>query len=348
MAMTSKTLGAAPRRGFGYRPRRYGLNPGLQGGGQTAPYFGAKGSGILASYGGRPGGAVTGQPSGAMYNRYEDPDGGAYRPPQVAKSNAGAQASGGQAPQQLYSFESDPVLAKIRAMQGRARNDAIAQAAAARKQLAIDYGDAGISGDLAGDTLTAKAASDNPFSVLAQLRQRFEKEAPVELDEAYNQRNLFFSGARAQGMSDLAREYQQTRADTDGQFRGLLSDIDGGLQQALMQADMTEQDAYLNWLMSGGAGLGGYYGGGGESGAGVGFAGGPAPSQPRPSHVPASAQWSPDGFWYWTENGQLHTFQDNDPAGAGADAGLVASGFPPLDPYGPYTGETKTKRGGRY
>lgn len=142
----------------------------------------------------------------------------------------------------MYDFSADPILQTIQGQSQQRQAEAEASALAARKQLAIDFGDP----SLAPDEATRQAALANPFS----RRALFEKQAaeqPKQLTQQLSQQNLGYSSAGAKQQSDLATQLLGEQAAMQGEARGRLSDIDqqrrgtlSGIQDALVQA---QQDA---------------------------------------------------------------------------------------------------------
>lgn len=143
-----------------------------------------------------------------------------------------------------YDFSSDPILQRIQAYDTQARANAQASADAARNQLAIAFGDA--SG-ITGDSATGKAAAANPFSVLANLKRGYDQTVHQH-DEALNNDNLFYSGARVNQLQQDATGYQQQQYSARQQALAALGGIQNSLAQALSGADQADmqgqQDAY--------------------------------------------------------------------------------------------------------
>lgn len=137
---------------------------------------------------------------------------------------------------QAYDYSADPVLQSVRAAGARSRADAQASALAARKRLAILFGD---STGIVDDTATAQAARGNPFSTLAEINRGYERDVK-QTDEAYNKRNLFYGGHRGQA---LARALEG-RQRGEYQARNTLMDTLGGVDRELAQAlsAMTERE----------------------------------------------------------------------------------------------------------
>jgi hypothetical protein len=146
-----------------------------------------------------------------------------------------------------YSSVYDPILQQIKALSQQSRENAKANATALRKQLAIAYGDASIVPDLNDESVT-KAAADNPFSVRALLKRDYEKSG-VQLDEDFNNSNLFYSGARANALGDNSFDYQNSTYSALGDARSQAQSIYQQLLAALMGADM--QDIQAQWDANG-------------------------------------------------------------------------------------------------
>ena len=139
-----------------------------------------------------------------------------------------------------YDIGSDPAVAAAQGLAAKIRAQAQATALAKRVQAAIEYGDpSGVEG------LTAeqqKASSENPFSVLKNLSHSHDV-GLQGLEEDLNKSNLFYSGYRGQQLGEADRAYQGQRYQAGTQFRGLSSDINDALANALMQADQYEASA---------------------------------------------------------------------------------------------------------
>lgn len=157
-----------------------------------------------------------------------------------------------------YDVNSDPAVAAAQGLAAKIRANAQASALAKRKQAALEYGDpTGVEGV---DEATAKAARENPFSILKNMEHAYGT-GRRDLEEGLNKANLFYSGYRGQQLGEAARAYEQNRYQAGTQFKGLMTDIGDQLANALLNADMYEQNALLS--SSGGA-----YGGGGDGGGG--------------------------------------------------------------------------------
>ena len=168
------------------------------------------------------------------------------------------QQSGGYAAG--YDISSDPAVMAAHGLAAKIRARATASALAKRKQAAIEYGDpTGVEGI---DAATSKAATENPFSVLKNLAHSYET-GTRDLEEGLLQSNLFYSGYRGQQLGEAARGYQGARYQAGTNFRGLMSDINDRLAEALLNADAMEASSIMG---SDGGGYGGDYGG--DSGSG--------------------------------------------------------------------------------
>jgi len=219
------------------------------------------------------------------------------RPPaQQPMVNPQATALNQQAPQtpQLgYSYDADPVLNQIQALSGQSRGDAAANANALRLQLAQQYGDPALARQY-GTEADAAAASANPNSVLAQLAHSYQT-GQQGLEQALNQQNLFYSGARVKQLGELANQYQGQQAGAAGQEQGALGSIAANLAAAQHAADLqdaqAQQDAYNRQLAyamaAGGTGLPADTGGGG----------GETPADIIAAQDPYGTDTSTDGLW---------------------------------------------------
>jgi hypothetical protein len=194
-----------------------------------------------------------------------------------------------------YDYNADPILNQIKALSSQSRGDATSNALMLRKQLAVDYGDTQLGQQYGGDA-TAQAATGNPFSVRHQLDQGYQQ-GQQQLEQQYNDQNLFYGGARAKGLSDFATQYQGQQYGAAGQERTALQSITDQLAAALYAADQQDaggqRDASGRAIDSGAGGSGGAAdqqgglpGGGGGAGSVVGGINGggynplPAPAGP--------------------------------------------------------------------
>jgi len=154
-----------------------------------------------------------------------------------------------------YNLSTDPAVVAAQGLAAKIRATAQASALAKRKQAAIEYGDpTGVEGI---DPATAQAAKDNPFSVLKNL-EHANTTGTRDLEEGLNSANLFYSGYRGQQLGEAARGYQNSKYQAATGFKGLMTDINDNLANALLNADAMEQSSIMG-------SDGGYYGGGGDS-----------------------------------------------------------------------------------
>lgn len=152
-----------------------------------------------------------------------------------------------------YDVNSDPAVARIGALSQRMRAEAQASALAKKKQATLEYGDpTGVEGI---DEATAKAARENPFSILSAMKRSYDT-GLGDLEEGLNKGNLFYSGYRGQQLGEAGTAYQQGRYDAGNRYRATIQDINDALAGTLLNADMMDADAI-------GASDGGYYDPGG-------------------------------------------------------------------------------------
>lgn len=140
------------------------------------------------------------------------------------------------------NYESDPTLARIKALGQQNVGNAETEAAALRKQAVIDTGLADVGQEIGLDAATIQAARENPLSVAARLA-REQALRTQQLDESLNQQNLFYSGHRGTqlgnlGMDALAEQNQLVR-----DLRSALGGIDSGVLEARQNAALDEQVA---------------------------------------------------------------------------------------------------------
>lgn len=169
-----------------------------------------------------------------------------YRPPAPAAAPrsrpapAPPQATPKAAAAPAYDYDADPILQRIQGLTGRDRSFAQAEAAEAKKKLAIDYGDEDLARQL-GDDNTARAAAGNPLGVKQQLRKGYDEN--VQGFENQLDSNLFYSGHRGNELGKLASGYQESLAGAGRQEQDLLSQIGRSLAEALMSADQRDAQA---------------------------------------------------------------------------------------------------------
>ncbi len=160
-----------------------------------------------------------------------------------ALAQQNAQASKAPVSTQLdISYESDPVLARIRALGTQDVANARSEAESLRKKAIIDSGLTDVGAEVGVDQGTLQAAAQNPFSTRATI-EREQQVRGRDLDESLNNQNLFYSGYRANQLSDLARSGAQAQAGLTGDVRSLLGGIAGGVTEAEQQAYQAEQAA---------------------------------------------------------------------------------------------------------
>lgn len=140
------------------------------------------------------------------------------------------------------SYDSDPVLMRIRALGTQSVTDAQTEADKIRNQSIIDFGAADTGRQLGVGQNVQDAAAQNPFSVLAKLHDQ-AKVATQNLDESANKGNLFYSGRRAQDLTDLGKQTAASETDAQASLRHILDQASGGVLSARQAAQQQEQDA---------------------------------------------------------------------------------------------------------
>jgi hypothetical protein len=179
----------------------------------------------------------------------------------MATANSGLAGGGGG-----YNVASDPAVAAAQGLAAKMRATAQAQAQAKRVQAAIEYGDpTGVEG--IGEQ-EAKAAKENPFSILKNLEHSYST-GTRDLEEGLNKANLHYSGYRGQQLGEASRGYQDSRYQAATRFKGLNTDISDQLANALLSADSYEAQSLMN--SDGGSWGGGGYGGDSYGDDGVGY-----------------------------------------------------------------------------
>jgi hypothetical protein len=140
------------------------------------------------------------------------------------------------------SYEADPVLARIKALGTQDVANARSEAEALRKKAIIDSGLSDVGAEIGVDPNTVQAAAANPFSTAALLRKEQEVRGR-DLDNSLNQQNLFYSGYRANQLTDLATSGAQQQSQLQGDVRSLLGGINTGVTEAEQAAFRAEQAA---------------------------------------------------------------------------------------------------------
>ena len=139
---------------------------------------------------------------------------------------AGGMAAPGADP---YSYESDPVLQRTRALGERTIAEAEADALRQRRQLALDYGDEQAARELGLSEADIAAAKANPFSARAK-QAKAAHDQPVALDENLNKGNLFYSSARGTQQQNLSMALLEDQAGAARSF----NEGAGGIAQGLL------------------------------------------------------------------------------------------------------------------
>lgn len=166
---------------------------------------------------------------------------------QVSAGAAGAKPGDVVQPTQpglVYDFTTDPILQSIQALSTSQRENADSDALGLKKQIAVKYGDSKLAGTF-GDDATAKAAADNPYGVFQQL-QKQQGDAATNLDEQFNQNNLFYGGARVKGQHDLADMYGKAGYDETGNEQSALDMVEHNRLAAILAADERDRQAAQN------------------------------------------------------------------------------------------------------
>ena len=138
------------------------------------------------------------------------------------------------------NYDSDPILAKIRALGSQDISNAESEAARLRKQAVIESGVT--TGNLGVDETTLQAARQNPASALAQF-QHEAQQRERELEAALNSQGLFYSGYRSNQLEELARNRALGEAQIGQGLFGSLSEIDSQLGAARAAQVAREQEA---------------------------------------------------------------------------------------------------------
>lgn len=151
---------------------------------------------------------------------------------------------GGADPSQqtnLYDYRTDPILQEIMAMSRNSREDAESGSLAAKKRLAIQYGDANLANSI-GDTATADAANANSYSVFGRLKQQYDANAH-NFDESENKGNLFYSGDRIVGQQQLGTNYGGQVADATAAEQDALGAVEQNRLATILGANSADINA---------------------------------------------------------------------------------------------------------
>lgn len=216
----------------------------------------------------------------------------AYTPDAAPTFNSGGQASAGSgasanvaAPDtsklnfNIGDFGDDPIVGRVKAAVEAQTAEANARAEAARNTQLIRFGDPAMVNTVLGKKAgnTAQAASDNPFSTVADLNT-WNNRSLTGIDETRNQQNLFYSTTRARDRSLQQESALRAKAKASSQLQDVLNQISQDVinvrNQGLQQIISAEENAYNRKLqqaiaeaqmraMSAGAGGGSAGGGGG-------------------------------------------------------------------------------------
>ncbi len=170
-------------------------------------------------------------------------------------------------------FSGDPILAQVRAYNARVVANAQAGALAAKKRDLIDFGSKDLATQTIGDTNTATAAAQNPFSTLAQLLGAHDRN-DLGVNETRNKQNLFYSSTRGNDLTTEGKDYLLRQATAQGALERALTGYDSQVLQAQDSAAQNElsaeEAAYMRAiqfaLANGGYGDSGGGGGSGDSG----------------------------------------------------------------------------------
>lgn len=144
-------------------------------------------------------------------------------------------------PLQQFDYHTDPILQQINAVGLSTRENADANTLAAKKQIALRYGDPSLANQL-GDTATADAAASNPYGAYQDLAKQNKTDAH-NLDENLNSQNLYFSGARIKQQGDLADQYGKANAGLAANEQDALGATDAARLSAYSAADAADSAA---------------------------------------------------------------------------------------------------------
>jgi len=139
-------------------------------------------------------------------------------------------------------YNADPILQRIKALGSQDVANARSNAQAAKTQAFIDSGMADLASQLGADTTTVEAARNNPFGVHQKIQQQGQ-ERGRGIDESLNQQNLFYSGARAKALADLAQSQAEAETNAGQDLRSILGQADQGVLDAQSAASAREADA---------------------------------------------------------------------------------------------------------
>lgn len=144
-------------------------------------------------------------------------------------------------------LSADPILQQIRALSQQHIQGAQTDELAARKKTLLDFGyDDRLKG-LYPDAQTADAAKQNPFSLLANMKNAYEQ-GTKGLEDNLNKSNLFYSGARGTALADNSRHYQAQQADAFAGLNERLAQLSAALLAAKQQGQQDDlhglADAY--------------------------------------------------------------------------------------------------------
>lgn len=146
---------------------------------------------------------------------------------------------------EAQGYESDPILARIKAIGAQNVANAETEAAALRKQAILESGLGNVGAEIGVDASTVQAANENPFGK-RQAIERTSVERGRALDEQLNQGNLFYSGHRINELGDLSRSTAEAQNSLSTELRKILGQIDSGVLNARTLAAEEEAEGILN------------------------------------------------------------------------------------------------------
>jgi hypothetical protein len=165
-------------------------------------------------------------------------------------SPSGSGSTGTTAPDLSHlDFSSDPILARIRALSQESISQAEADARAARTQLVIGYGDAGLANKLHLGGKVAQQAGGNSFGTLQELQRGYGRRNIFDIDRPLSdQANLFYSTERGRQRALSGEQYLRDQYNAEAAVQAKLSEISGQVTSSKMasqaQIIQAEQDAY--------------------------------------------------------------------------------------------------------
>lgn len=176
------------------------------------------------------------------------------------------------------NYSGDPLLQRALQANTTARDATLSDADEDAWKLLLGFGSQQLADRFYKGDPRVKTVTDNPaegFTVLGEMARDFDR-TKASANEQWNSANLFYSGARNEGLGELGRGYLKSRSAAEEQVASALSQLfrnKAAAEVAKSQADLAaEQAAYERALAAARDGTGGVTEEQSQAGADVGAA----------------------------------------------------------------------------